>query len=106
MAKPSNCDVYVNGVLVSVYKYAGTKNGKLIYTKAGKKMNGKTVNWTKIISSVGRSFVESFAKGKTSGRALYDLALSYGGSAEVRNLLRSRGVDEARQLARKALSRR
>jgi hypothetical protein len=72
--------------------------------KAGKKM--KTVNWTKIIGSIGRSFVESFAKGKTSGRALYNIALSYGGSAEVRNLLRSRGVDEARQLARKALSRR
>ena len=75
--------------------------------KAGKKMsNSKSVNWTKIISGVGRSYLESFAQGNTSGRTLYDLALSYGGSAEVRNLLRSRGVDEARQLARKALSRR
>lgn len=66
----------------------------------------KTVNWSKIIGGVGRSYLESFARGQTSGRRLYDLALSYGGSAEVRNLLRSRGVDEARQLARKALSRR
>ncbi len=106
MTSPSNINVYINGVLTTVYKYVGTKNGKLIYKpkKAGKKM--KTVNWTKIIGSIGRSFVESFAKGKTSGRALYNIALSYGGSAEVRNLLRSRGVDEARQLARKALSRR
>ena len=91
--------------------YALNSDGSIVYLhykKAGKKMSNqtKTVNWTRIINGVGRSYLESFAKGITSGRTLYDLALSYGGSAEVRNLLRSRGVDEARQLARKALSRR
>jgi len=105
------CEIYVDGVLLGKYEYVGTYDGKSVYQpikKAGKKMNSntKTVNWSEIISNLGRDTLRGFANGEISGRGLYESALAWGGSAEVRNLLRSRGVNEARKLARKALSRR
>lgn len=66
----------------------------------------KTVNWSEIFSTLGYDKVREFADGDLSGRQFYELAQLWDGGPEVRNLLRSRGVDEARQLARKALSRR
>lgn len=66
-------------------------------------------NWSVMLQDLGRGDVEDFSRGLLSGRQFYELALDFG-SAEtrsaVRNLLRNRGVAEARQLARKALSRR
>jgi len=68
----------------------------------------KSVNWETIINEMGSSQVRSFAMGNMSGRSFYEAAICQfnGVSPEVRNLLRTRGVDEARQLARKALKRR
>ena len=67
-----------------------------------------TINWNTIVSRMDANDVRDFAKGLLSGRQFYETALCQfnGVSAEVRNLLRNRGVDEARQLARKALRRR
>lgn len=64
------------------------------------------INWNEIISYAGRNTVERFAKGDISGRKLYDEVVYTTAGGEVRRLLRNRGVTEARQLARKALSRR
>lgn len=72
-------------------------------------MVSNPTNWSAMVRDLGRTTLANFANGSLSGRGLYDLALDYG-SAEtrsaVRNLLRNRGVSEARQLARKAVSRR
>lgn len=70
--------------------------------------NSKSVNWTLILSELGAETIRDFARGELSGRGLYREALDWSrkASPEVRKLLRSRNVDEARQLARKALSRR
>lgn len=69
----------------------------------------RTVNWNEIFDAVGRSEVKEFANGRMSGREFYSNALwSFvtNASGNVRFLLREHGVAKARQLARKALSRR
>lgn len=74
----------------------------------GKKM----IRWNVIINEDGGLFdseVQSFANGELSGREFYQLVREVGdmeARSAVRQLLRNRGVDEARRLARKALSRR
>lgn len=65
------------------------------------------VNWTNLISNLPE--VEDFARGEMSGRELYAAAQDYCDLEErgmIRSLLRNRGVDESRRLARKALRRR
>lgn len=66
-------------------------------------------NWNQIVNDLGESTVQEFARGLLSGESLYETALDYGSQetrSQVRSLLRNRGVQEARQLARKAVSRR
>ncbi len=88
-------------------------DGCLVYLqfkKAGKKMSNSTqsrkFDWSDIVSELGQTTVREFANGVISGRELYDNAIYSPVGGEVRRLLRERGVSEARQLARKALSRR
>lgn len=74
-----------------------------------RKRKMKTINWSLLVRELGQGTIEDFANGNISGRELYNDALDWhmgDASAEVRNLLRDRGVAEARKLARKALSRR
>lgn len=66
----------------------------------------KPINWSWIFERVGKQNITKFVSGDVSGRRLYELGKLTGSSGEVRTLLRTRGVNEARQLARKALSRR
>lgn len=70
--------------------------------------NSRSVNWSLLITELGSSVLRDFADGNLSGRELYADAVAFSrkASPEVRNLLRSRGVAEARKLARKALARR
>ena len=64
-------------------------------------------NWSSILGNrKNRSTVTSFAEGKTSGRDFYSAFANTSLGGDVRNLLRSHGVDRSRGLARKALSRR
>lgn len=74
-----------------------------MFQEKGKK---KMINWTRIITTVGEDTLALFAKGKVSGRELTENVAYTKAAGEVRNLLRERGISEARQLARKALSRR
>ena len=65
------------------------------------------VNWTEVIRDLPE--VEDFARGELSGRELYSTAIDWANMetrSAVRNLLRNRGVEESRRLARKALRRR
>lgn len=64
------------------------------------------VNWNAVVSEAGLDAVELFASGQLSGRQLTDLVAYSPAAGEVRKLLRSRGVQQARTLARKALARR
>lgn len=66
------------------------------------------INWTSILQSIYTSELKAFASGKMSGKELYRLSIDLGMkcSPEVRKLLRENGVEKARRLARKALSRR
>ncbi len=50
--------------------------------------------------------VRNFANGQTSGRQFYASFANTSTGGVVRNLLRDHGVDRARSLARRALSRR
>jgi hypothetical protein len=67
------------------------------------------INWNQIFSEMGNDAIRDFAEGRLSGRALYEEGF-WTASREtrgyLRSLLRSHGVTEARQLARKALRRR
>tara|TARA_R100000951_G_scaffold110049_1_gene107760 strand:- start:238 stop:459 length:222 start_codon:yes stop_codon:yes gene_type:complete len=66
-----------------------------------------TTNWNSILKTGKqiRSAVR-FAKGDLSGSEFYSYFKNTEAGGEVRNLLRSGGVNRARQLTRKALSRR
>lgn len=66
------------------------------------------VNWNNILDGMDNKDVCKFATGSLSGRDFYETAICKfnGVSADVRNLLRTRGVQEARVLAKKALKRR
>lgn len=76
--------------------------------KKGKNMssNERAVDWNKVFRVVGNSDVVDFATGRASGRRFYDSAVNTTVGGEVRSLLRSRGVEGARVLARKACRRR
>ncbi len=66
----------------------------------------QVTNWSAIMSELGRGTVRNFASGRLSGwRGLYRKAVYSPVGGEVRSLLRNRGVDDARRLARKALNR-
>lgn len=65
----------------------------------------QVINWTGLIDNM-ESDVLSFARGTLSGRQLYRAAQNNNVGGSVRNLLRNRGVSQARSLARKALGRR
>lgn len=64
------------------------------------------VNWGKIFSQVSIPTVQNFADGNLTYRGLTNEAAFTEAAPEVRKLLRGYGTDKARQLARKALSRR
>lgn len=65
------------------------------------------VNWSKIAQSNGSVIsLLQFANGQLSGRQFYELHKNTETGGEVRNLLRTRGVNKARELARKAAKRR
>lgn len=60
----------------------------------------------KLINDKMADELRDFANAKLSGRRFYRQAQLNGIGGEVRSLLRERGVDEARKLARKAIYRR
>lgn len=62
------------------------------------------MNWTRLINK-NKQAVVNFAKGEVSGRDFYNTYFR-GTPNEARQLVRERGVDESRTLARKALRRR
>ena len=59
----------------------------------------------KLIFRTNRNAVWQFANGG-SGRNLFKAFANTDAAGEVRDLVRSRGTDNARRLARKAVSRR
>lgn len=64
-------------------------------------------NWTSLLDTKrNRCSVSSFASGDISGREFYSGFANTSNGGVVRGLLRDHGVDQARTLARKALSRR
>ena len=66
-----------------------------------------TTNWTSLLSTKRNvNTVSSFATGDISGRQFYSAFANTDSGGIVRGLLRNYGVDRARSLARKALSRR
>jgi hypothetical protein len=66
-----------------------------------------TTNWTSLLNTKrNRSAVSGFASGNISGREFYSGFAHTSNGGVVRGLLRNYGVDQARTLARKALSRR
>lgn len=64
------------------------------------------VNWNTVLSVVGVETLRQFAEGNLTYRGLTNEASFTRAAPEVRKLLRGYGTDKARQLARKALSRR
>jgi len=67
------------------------------------KMAPKVVNWKLILGVVGTDNLMAFAGGYLSGRDLYSLTSGTEAGGEVRNALRSRGVETLRKLARNRL---
>jgi len=67
------------------------------------------VNWEKLTNTNDKSdliVLFGFASKLFSGREFYEYHANTDTGGEARNLLRTRGVTVARQLARKALRRR
>lgn len=65
------------------------------------------MNWNALTSnSTQTRLLKQFAEGEVSGRGLYEVYKNTDNGGIVRNLLREKGVSEARRLARKALDRR
>lgn len=64
------------------------------------------VNWNTVLSVVGKETLQQFAEGDITYRGLTNEAAFTEAAPEVRKLLRGYGTDKARQLTRKALSRR
>jgi hypothetical protein len=62
----------------------------------------KRVDW----SEIDTNQIRAFASGKISGKEFYRLNVNTKTGGIVRQMLRDRGVDEARELARKVLYRR
>ena len=66
-----------------------------------------TTDWNSLLGTKRNiTTVSNFASGKLSGRSFYSSFANTSGGGTVRSLLRNYGVDRARTLARKALSRR
>jgi len=66
-----------------------------------------TTDWSSVFTTEKNvDTVANFANGELSGRKFYSYFANTASGGVVRNLLRSHGVDHARKLARKALSRR
>ena len=65
------------------------------------------MNWNALTSNTTQTrLLKQFAEGEVSGRGLYEVYKNTDNGGMVRNLLREKGVSEARRLARKALDRR
>ena len=64
-----------------------------------------SVNWSVLVPVMEKE-LKGFVNGSVSGRQLYDSAIKKNVGPEVRFLIRSGGVDRARVLTKKALSRR
>ena len=64
------------------------------------------VNWKKLSMSFDKYVLAAFAGKEISGRTFYSWHKNTASGGEARKLLHSRGVTEARRLARKALRRR
>jgi hypothetical protein len=66
-----------------------------------------TTDWNSLLTSKRNvTAVSNFANGNMSGRSFYSSFANTSAGGTVRGLLRNHGVDRARTLARKALSRR
>ncbi len=66
-----------------------------------------TTDWNSILSNRKNvTAVKKFATGGSSGREFYASFANTSTGGNVRKLLRTHGVDGARMLAKKALSRR
>jgi hypothetical protein len=66
-----------------------------------------TTNWNSILGDrKSVTAVKRFADGGSSGREFYASFTNTSAGGNVRSLLRTYGVDGARMLAKKALSRR
>jgi len=66
-----------------------------------------TTDWNAVLTNrTSVNVVSNFAQGNMSGRQFYSAFANTPSGGVVRNLLRTHGVDRARVLARKALSRR
>lgn len=65
------------------------------------------MNWNVLTSNSSQTnLLREFAEGRVSGRQLYEVYKNTKAGGIVRNLLRDKGVLEARRLARRALNRR
>lgn len=65
------------------------------------------MNWNALTSNSSQvGLLREFAEGRVSGRQLYEVYKNTKLGGIVRNLLRDKGVLEARRLARRALNRR
>lgn len=65
------------------------------------------MNWSALTANASQTnLLRQFAEGQASGRELYQAYKNTKNGGIVRNLLREKGVEEARKLARRALSRR
>jgi hypothetical protein len=66
-----------------------------------------TTDWGSVLTTKQNILnVKNFVDGNLSGREFYSRFANTDSGGVVRNLLRTYGVDHARRLARKALSRR
>lgn len=64
------------------------------------------VQWNKVLETVGLQDVVDFASEKMSGKNFEKSLRFTEVSGEVRNLIREKGVVEARKITKKALRRR
>lgn len=64
------------------------------------------VNWNTIFNVGNVSELRSFASGQMSGRQLYNCFTHTSAGGEIRNALRTKGVDRLRRASREALRRR
>jgi len=65
------------------------------------------MNWSVLTTNSSQiDLLRMFAEGRVSGRQLYEVYKYTEAGGVVRNLLRDKGVLEARRLARRALNRR
>lgn len=63
-------------------------------------------DWKSLITTESKSILEGFAAGKISGRKATSCFKNTDYAGPFRDLVRSKGVDNARKLAKTALNRR